>query len=103
VPLLISTPATEIGERRATFARVTRVSLIAELQRRRVFRAVVGYGIASFAVLQVIEPIMHGLRWPDEVVSYVVFAWTIGSPAIARRLAAGIRRSRTVRSYAPTR
>ena len=37
------------------------VSLVAELQRRRVCRALVGYGIAAFAILQIIEPIMHGL------------------------------------------
>jgi len=42
-------------------------SLIEELKRRRVFRAVVGYGVAAFALLQIIEPIMHGLHWPDEV------------------------------------
>ena len=36
--------------------------LLAELQHRRVFRALVGYAIAAFAVLQVIEPLMHGLR-----------------------------------------
>jgi len=29
-----------------------------------VFRALVGYGIAAFAVLQIIEPVMHGLHWP---------------------------------------
>jgi len=29
------------------------LSLFAELQRRRVFRALVGYGIAAFAVLQI--------------------------------------------------
>src|SRR5258708_38730311 len=40
------------------------LSLIAELQRRRVFRALVGYGIATFAVLQIIQPVMHGLHWP---------------------------------------
>jgi len=30
--------------------------LLAELNRRRVFRALVAYGIAAFAVLQIIEP-----------------------------------------------
>jgi hypothetical protein len=39
--------------------------LFAELKRRRVFRALVGYGIAAFAVLQIVEPLMHGFRWPD--------------------------------------
>jgi len=35
-------------------------TLISELKRRRVFRALIGYGIAAFAVLQIIEPVMHG-------------------------------------------
>src|SRR5262249_14788127 len=47
-------------------------SWFAELKRRRVVRALVAYGIASFAVLQIIEPIMHGAHWPEIVLSYVV-------------------------------
>jgi serine/threonine-protein kinase len=58
------------------------VSLVAELQRRRVFRALVGYGIAAFAVLQIIEPIMHGLHWSDAVLSYVVVALAAGFPVV---------------------
>src|SRR5713101_434301 len=58
------------------------LSLWTELQRRRVFRALVGYGIAAFAVLQIIEPIMHGLHWPDAVLSYVVVALAIGFPIV---------------------
>ena len=54
--------------------------VLAELQRRRVFRALVGYGIAAFAVLQIIEPVMHGLHWPEAVLSYVVVALAIGFP-----------------------
>ena len=57
-------------------------SLLAELQRRRVFRALIGYGIAAFAVLQIIEPVMHGLHWPDEVLSYVVVALAAGFPVV---------------------
>ena len=57
-------------------------SFIAEFKRRRVFRALVGYGIASFAVLQIIEPIMHGLHWPDEVLSYLVVALALGFPLV---------------------
>ena len=53
-----------------------------ELKRRRVFRALIVYGIAAFAVLQIIEPIMHGLHWPDEVLSYVVVALGIGFPIV---------------------
>lgn len=68
-------------------ARVDAVSpvssaLLAELKRRRVFRALVGYGIAAFAVLQIIEPVMHGLHWPDVVLSYVVVALAIGFPIV---------------------
>ena len=58
------------------------MSLLAELKRRRVFRALIGYGIAAFAVLQIIEPIMHGLHWPDSVLSYVVVALTLGFPLV---------------------
>jgi serine/threonine-protein kinase len=58
------------------------VSLVAELQRRRVFRALVGYGIAAFAVLQIIEPVMHGLHWSDAVLSYVVVGLASGFPVV---------------------
>jgi serine/threonine-protein kinase len=54
----------------------------AELKRRRVFRALVGYGIASFAVLQIIEPIMHGAHWPEIVLSYVVAGLAAGFPIV---------------------
>jgi TolB-like protein/Tfp pilus assembly protein PilF len=57
-------------------------ALISELKRRRVIRALVGYGIAAFAVLQIIEPIMHGLHWPDEVLSYTVVALAVGFPVV---------------------
>jgi hypothetical protein len=55
-------------------------SWFAELKRRRVVRTLVGYGIASFAVLQIIEPVMHGLHWPETVLSYVVVALAAGFP-----------------------
>ncbi|MFL5311053.1 MAG: tetratricopeptide repeat protein [Myxococcales bacterium] len=58
------------------------VPLLQELKRRRVFRALVGYGIAAFAVLQIIEPVMHGFRWPDAVLSYVVVALAAGFPVV---------------------
>ncbi len=58
------------------------VPVFAELRRRRVFRALLGYGIASFAVLQIIEPIMHGLHWPDAVLSYVVVPLAVGFPVV---------------------
>lgn len=58
------------------------VPLFAELKRRRVFRAVIGYGVAAFAILQIIEPVMHGLHWPDSVLSYVVGALALGFPIV---------------------
>jgi len=57
-------------------------ALISEVKRRRVFRALIGYGIAAFAVLQIIEPVMHGLHWPDAVLSYVVVALAAGFPVV---------------------
>ena len=58
------------------------VPLFAELQRRRVFRALVAYGIAAFAVLQIVERVIHGLHWPDAVLSYVVVALAVGFPVV---------------------
>jgi serine/threonine-protein kinase len=52
----------------------------AELKRRRVFRAVIGYGVVAFAVLQIVEPIIHGFHWPDDVLTWVVAALAIGFP-----------------------
>src|SRR6516225_3757137 len=57
-------------------------SWFAELKRRRIFRALVGYGIAAFAVLQIIEPIMHGAHWPEMVLSYVVAGLAAGFPIV---------------------
>ena len=56
--------------------------LVSEFRRRRVIRALVGYGIAAFAVLQIIEPVMHGLHWPEAVLSYVVVALALGFPLV---------------------
>lgn len=56
--------------------------LFTELKRRRVFRAVLGYGVAAFAVLQIVEPVMHGLHWPDVVLSWVVVALAAGLPVV---------------------
>jgi len=58
------------------------LALFAELKRRRVFRALIAYGIVAFAVLQVIEPVMHGLHWPEAVLSYVVVALALGFPVV---------------------
>ncbi len=55
-------------------------SLISELKRRRVFRVLVGYAIVSFAVLQIVEPIMHALHLPDVTLTYTVVALALGFP-----------------------
>src|ERR1700687_752514 len=55
-------------------------NLVSELKRRRVFRVLVGYGIVSFAVLQVVEPIMHALHLQDAVLTYTVLALALGFP-----------------------
>jgi serine/threonine-protein kinase len=54
--------------------------LLAELKRRRVFRVMAGYGIFAFAVLQVIEPIMHGAHLGDWVLTAALVALAVGFP-----------------------
>ena len=56
---------------------------ISELRRRRVFRALFGWGIVSFAVLQVIEPIMHALGLGDWTLKVVVGLLAFGFPVTA--------------------
>ena len=56
---------------------------VAELKRRRVIRALLGWGIASFAVLQVYEPVMHGLHLPEWTLSFVVVILGLGFPVTA--------------------
>jgi serine/threonine-protein kinase len=53
----------------------------AELKRRRVFRALVGWGIFAFAVLQIYEPVMHGLHLPEWTLTLVVLVLVAGFPA----------------------
>ena len=59
---------------------VAEPSFIAELQRRRVFRVLVGYGVVSFAVLQIVEPIQHALGLSDAVLKIVVVLLALGFP-----------------------
>jgi len=53
---------------------------ISELRRRRVIRALVVWGVVAFAVLQVYEPVMHGLHLPEWTLSFVVVVLGIGFP-----------------------
>lgn len=55
--------------------------LFSELKRRRVLRALLGWGIVSFAVLQVVEPVLHALHLPDGVLTGVVAVLALGFPA----------------------
>jgi TolB-like protein len=55
-------------------------ALIGELKRRRVFRVLVGYGVVSFAVLQVVEPIQHALGLSDAALKLVVVLLGLGFP-----------------------
>ena len=68
-------PLEHAKRRKATFG-----DLLAELKRRHVFRVMVGYGIFSFAVLQVTEPIMHGAGLQDWVLKAVLVALALGFP-----------------------
>ncbi|TMA41006.1 MAG: hypothetical protein E6J82_13740, partial [Deltaproteobacteria bacterium] len=59
---------------------VNSASWLEEVKRRRVFRAIVAYGVVAFAVLQIIEPVMHGLSLPDWILPATLAALGIGFP-----------------------
>jgi len=54
-----------------------------ELRRRRVIRALLAWGLFSFAVLQVVEPVQHALGLPDWVLKVVVAVLALGFPVSA--------------------
>jgi TolB-like protein/Tfp pilus assembly protein PilF len=54
--------------------------LLAELKRRRVFRVMAGYGLFSFAVLQVIEPVLHAYDLPAWLLKAGVTLLAAGFP-----------------------
>jgi Tol biopolymer transport system component len=58
------------------------VASLSQLKRWRVFRAAIGYGIVAFALLQVIEPIMHGLHLPDATLTYFLLALGLAFPLV---------------------
>jgi Tol biopolymer transport system component len=58
------------------------VAIAAEWKTRRVFRAVIGYGVVVFAILQIIEPIMHGLHLPDATLTWTLIAVGAAFPMI---------------------
>jgi serine/threonine protein kinase/TolB-like protein len=51
---------------------------LAELKRRRVIRALVGYAIVSFAILQIVEPVLHRLHLPDWTLGFLVLLLAAG-------------------------
>jgi hypothetical protein len=54
---------------------------VSELRRRRVFRALAGWGIFSFAILQVVEPVLHAYHLPEWSLTAVVSVLAVGFPA----------------------
>jgi len=56
---------------------------ISELKRRRVIRALIGWGVFSFAVLQVVEPVLHAYHLPDGLLTVVVTVLGAGFPVTA--------------------
>ncbi len=55
---------------------------VSELKRRRVIRALLGWGLLAFAILQVYEPVMHGLRLPEWTLTLVVLLLAAGFPMV---------------------
>jgi hypothetical protein len=54
-----------------------------ELRRRRVIRTLLAWSIACFAVLQVVEPVLHAFHLPDWTLTLVVTLLGIGFPVSA--------------------
>lgn len=57
------------------------LAFLSELKRRRVIRALLGWGVFAFAILGVFEPIMHGLNLPEWTLGLAVVILAAGFPA----------------------
>ncbi len=51
-------------------------------KRGRMVRAIAGYGIVAFALLQIIEPIMHGLHLPDATLTFFLIGLALVFPLV---------------------
>ena len=58
------------------------MAISVHFQGRRVFRAVLGYGVVAFALLQIIEPIMHGLHLPEATLTWALLALAVAFPIV---------------------
>jgi hypothetical protein len=54
-----------------------------EVRRRRIIHALLGWGLLSFAVLQIVEPVQHALRLSDWVLQLVVAVLALRFPVAA--------------------
>ena len=57
-----------------------------ELRRRhvrRIFRALVAYGIVAFALVEVAHPVTHALHLPEWTLTFVVLVLAFGFPVVA--------------------
>ena len=48
----------------------------------RIVRAIAGYGIVAFALLQIIEPIMHGLHLPEATLTFFLIGLALVFPLV---------------------
>lgn len=53
-----------------------------QLKQRRVVRAILGYGIVAFALLQIVEPVMHGLHLPDATLTWMIVGLIAAFPLV---------------------
>jgi soluble lytic murein transglycosylase-like protein len=73
-------PAAAASAVRSTGRRATLGSRVAEMKRRRVFRVMAGYALFCFAVLMVIEPVMHAAGLPDRMLKDALMVLALGFP-----------------------
>jgi tetratricopeptide (TPR) repeat protein len=65
---------------RSSPPKATLAEIFAELKRRRVFRALAGWAVIAFAVLQVVEPLSHGLDLPSWALKATIWLLAAGFP-----------------------
>jgi tetratricopeptide (TPR) repeat protein len=75
-------PAAAASAVRSTGRRATLGSRVAAIKRRRGFRVMAGYALFCFAVLLVIEPVMHAAGLPDRMLKEALVVLVMGFPVV---------------------
>jgi hypothetical protein len=59
---------------------IGQTSFLAELRKRRVFRAAAGYAVVAWGATEILDGVISRFGWPDWIATLVVILFVVGFP-----------------------